>query len=256
MKCLPSQRRVVVLDIETLPCPDSLSQAHAKSRGGYARPALHKVICASVLTADERVSGYHDLDIRTFDEGMIDEAGLIGFVDLLLPDPSDDRSRLVTFNGARSDLAILKHRACANWLFAVPSLSGWCEGRGDHVDLMQVGFGSLDDRWSLSDICAGFGLAIRGGLLGRSVAQLHGTGRLDAVREHNRLDVVGTFLAYAYHRSFQAANNRFVASAWDQVAKLLDGVPSVNLEAVRLSRHHLVSLARDHLRTQSDPELY
>ena len=142
---------------------------------------------------------------------------------------------------------MLKHRACASWLFSVPNLSGWCAGGGDHLDLMIHAYGGGDNRWSLSDICAGFGLAIRSGLLARSVLHLHDIGRRDAVIEHNRLDVAGTFLAYAYHRSFEAGADVHVASAWDGLARLFEGVPSVNRGAATLARHHLVDLARERL---------
>lgn len=149
---LPAERRIAVLDIEPVPCGDALFQAHPKSRGGYGRHAMHRIVYASVLVTKEHDDGFLALDVRTFHDGQLDEAGIIGFVDLMLPDSDEPGARLVTYNGMASDLPILKHRACANWLFAVPALGGWCQRRGDHVDVMDA-FGRHDDRWSLSNTC-------------------------------------------------------------------------------------------------------
>lgn len=242
-------RSLAVVDIETVPDPDAMSLAHRLSGDGTRRAALHRVVCASVLRAVEGPGGFSALDLRSFDETAHDEAVIVGFVDLLLPDPADASSTLVTYNGRRADLRILRHRACANWLFAVPALAGWTGSpAGRHVDLLERGFGvGAGDRWSLSDVCAGLGLAIRPGLLGRSVARLHGEGRMDAVVEHNRMDVLGTFLAYGYHRSLETGDDAFAASAWDGVARLMERVPTVNVGAETIARHHLVDVARSRL---------
>lgn len=242
-------RRVAVLDIETVPDPDAQSLAHRLTRGAHGRTALHRVVCASVLRAVEDGGGFRDLDLRTFGEDAHDEAAIIGFVDLLLPDPAEPASVLVTWNGQRADLRVLKLRACANWLFATPALAGWTGApAGTHLDLMQSGFGvGCTDRWSLPDVCAAFGLALRPGLLARSVSRLHGEDRMDAVIEHNRMDVIGTFLAYAFNRSFETGEDVFAATALDAVSTLMERVPTVNVGLKTISRHHLVDVARSRL---------
>ena len=59
--------------------------------------------------------------------------------------------------------------------------------------------------------------------------------------------MVGTFLAYAFQRSFETGDDRFAASAWLGVADLLPDFGSADRNVQPLATHHLVSLARERL---------
>jgi len=242
------KRRVAVLDVESVPDADALAQAPRHSNGGHARPALHRLVAASVLLCDEGPRGFSALDLRTFAHPDVDELGIIGFVDLLLPDPGLATSRLVTWNGGH-DLRLLRHRACSRWMFGARGIAGWSgDPVGRHVDVMEeVAGGDRRGRWALADFCAGLGFAIRAGVPGRPVLTLYSSGRHDAVAEHNRLDVIGTFLAYAYVRSFETGDERYAATAWNLVAEVLAPIKRVDANVQSLADHHLVSIARQRL---------
>lgn len=245
-------RSLAVLDVETVPCADALSLSTARSRGGHGRTALHRLVSVSVLTAREHSAGFGDVDLRAFAHPEHGERDMLGFADLLLPDPDEPGSVLVTYNG-RHDLRVLRHRACSGWMFDLPRLGGWCRGAGEHVDMMLEGGGGVLPGWSLADLCAGLGIAIRRGSAGRSVHRLHVEGRHRAVLEHNVLDVVGTFLAYAYDRSFRSGDGVFAATAWLAVAGATEGILTRDPNVEAIADHHLVSHARSVLTGRSAP---
>jgi hypothetical protein len=246
--------RVAVLDVESVPDADALAQAPRHSNGGHARPALHRLIAATVVTCDEGPRGFTNLDLRTFAHPDQDELDIIGYVDLLLPDPTQASSRLVTWNGGH-DLRLLRHRACSRWMFGARTIHGWsCRPAGQHVDVMEeVAGGDRRGRWALADFCAGLGFAIRSGISGRPVRTLHTSGRHDAVAEHNRLDAVGTFLAYGYQRAFETGDERFAATAWDLAADALAPIGCVDANVQSLADHHLASIARHRLTAPGAP---
>ena len=241
-------RRIAVLDVESVPDGDALTSAPRHSGGGHARPALHRLVAATVLTCVETPAGFRSGDLRTFAHPGLSEIDMVGCVDLMLPDPHDTSSVLVTWGG-RHDLRLLRHRACSNWMFGLSALPGWCgTAAGRHFDVMEVlAAGDPRGRWALADACAGLGFAIRAGVSGRTVLTMHARGRHDAVAEHNMLDVVGTFLCYAYQRSFESGDERHVASAWALTAELLAPVPGVDANVPSLAGHHLAAHARARL---------
>lgn len=239
--------RVAVLDLETAPCADALSLT-PRGGSGHRRGALHRIVSASVLTASETEAGFTDLDVRTFSADQLTEPEILSFVDLLLPEPDDPTARLVTYNGSEADLRMLRLRAAAFWMFDARRIAGWTGSpAGVHFDLILSGFGASGMRWSLPDLCAGLGFAMRTGLLARSVDQLIGDDRWDAVVEHNMMDVVGTFLAYAHHRSMESGSILHAATAWQGVGRLLGGTRTVNAGLERIADHHMVDFARQRL---------
>lgn len=240
--------RIGVLDVESVPDADALANARRHSRGGHARPALHRIVSATVLTCRAGADGFADLDIRTFAHPEFDETAILGCVDLVLPDPTDPNATLVTWNGSH-DLRLLRHRACANWMFGLRSVGGWWDDpAGRHDDAMAMTAGADPyGRWALADVCAGLGFPIRAGLSGRTVLSLHAQERHDGVAEHNRMDVVGTFLAWAYGLSFATGDERWTASAWVGGADLLAGVAHVDPDVQPLARHHIAAIARSRI---------
>lgn len=239
--------RIAVLDVESVPDGDALAMAARQSRGGHGRTALHRLVAATVLTAVELPTGFAEVDMRTFAHPAFVEADMIGYVDLLLPAPEDPASILVVYNGAH-DLRLLRHRASARWMFDLPRLSGWCgAAAGAVVDLIVPPFGADVDRWSLSDTCAGLGLPIRRGPLARTVHRLNAEGHHDAVADRNRLDVIGTFIAYAHRRAFETGREALAASAWAALPGICAASAWRDRNVEALECHHLVSMARTRL---------
>ena len=240
-----------VIDIESV--VDEDAAAWSGSPTPARRAALHRVICVSVLrfTQDALHGEISGLDLRTFNADEHAEAEIIGFTDRMLPDGSREGSRLVSWNGKSSDLRLLRHRACANWMFALPNLRSWCdpEARFRHVDMMvdaNVGLGR-GDWWALRDVCAGLSVSLRPGP-SLSISQARLAGNSGAVALRNRRDVVGTLLTYANWESFRRGCPLAAASAWRAVSGLKGIDPERPDGTANLAQHHMVEVAMAHYR--------
>ncbi len=233
-----------VLDIETVPCADAMSMA-VRGREDPRRQALHRICSAAMLIGRESDQGFSNCEVAVFTNERLSEVEILGCMDLLCPDPDEEASRLIVYNGSTSDLRNIRLRLGANWLFAHRKLARWT-GRptGRIVDLINQGLGGSRPRWSLSDLCAGLGFPMREGLLAQSVVSMAGKGRWDVVAEHNMMDVVGTFLAYATDRSIEKGSDIFASTAWVECGRMLEEFSSVNKGRERFTRHHLLEEAR------------
>jgi predicted PolB exonuclease-like 3'-5' exonuclease len=117
-----------------------------------------------------------------------------------------NQCRLVTFNGRRFDLPVLKYRAMlhqvpAAW-FHHPNEDRWQNyqsryGIDWHCDLYQVltDYG-CSDSVTLDQACAAFGLPGKMGVDGSKVADLYDAGRIEAIRNYCEFDVLNTYLLY------------------------------------------------------------
>lgn len=237
--------RFAVLDIETVPCPDAAALAPRSSQRLVTRGPLQRIACASLLYGREEGGRFHVEDLRTFSLADGEECAIIGSIELLLP-PCENGNRLITFNGAAHDLRLLMLRSLGLWMFPLDQLAAWSvAGAERHIDLHREVYGGAGmPRWSLADITASLGLALRPGLLGKSIFWLHEHDRYDVIVEHNRMDVAGTFLAYAAHRSFMEGLDRYMLSAWCELGRLFEGVPSCVSSPGPLACHSLVEAAR------------
>ena len=237
------------IDIESVLHPDAA--ALTGSPNPSSRPALHHIVCASVLLF--RQDGAHgevrDLDLRTFSADAHSEPEIIGFVDRALPDPADGRALLISWNGRTSDMRTLRHRASALWMFGLNRLRAWsAPDQSRHRDLMKDIEPGLarGDFWALRDVCAGMGFALRPG--GRTtVPQMLLACDHDAIALRNRRDVVATMLAYAAQESFVRGCDIPLASAWAAVGDLRRIDPAVSNGSSALTTHHLVEFGRQRL---------
>lgn len=236
-----------VLDIETMPCQDAMAIT-VRGACDPKRPALHQLCSAAVLTGTETSDGFKDVEVAVFTRQRLSEVEMLGCLDVVLPDPADSSSKLIVYNGLVHDLRVLRLRLAANWMFSARVLSGWCiPERGRVLDMMVEGFGGRGKYWNLPDLCAGLGFAIRPGLLRRPVSEMVAKGRWDIVAEHNLMDVVGTYLAYASWRSLVTGSDRPVATAWVCVAEALSELASAEDTFGCVNRHHLLGTARARL---------
>jgi hypothetical protein len=234
-----------VLDIETVPDADAVALAPPSSVGGWRRSVLHRIVAASVIAFEEdAVTGeIRRLRLSTWHAGRVPEPDIIGLVDAALPDPRDERSVLITFNGASHDVPILCSRAMALWMFDLPDLHGWQLERTRHCDLI-FGYGARSKRPSLSEVCASFGFQVAVGARERNSARSIEAGDWQAVTRKCEADVAATFIAYAYRRAWELGDARPVASAW---MGLSEGIADHGdrLHHLRHFRHHhLVEVAR------------
>ena len=246
----PANKRFAVLDIESVPCPDASALAPRSSQNLVHRGALQKIACASLLYGTEEGATLHVEDLRTFSLATHEESHIIGMLDLLLPS-CNEHSLLITYNGVSHDLRLLMLRACSLWMFPLDTLAAWSTAPASlHLDLHRSVYGGQGiSRWSLADISAAHGLALRPGLLAKSIFWLHEHERYEVIEEHNRMDVAATFLSYAAHRSFVTGRNRYLLSAWAELGRVFEHAPSCVAKVNPLASHCLVSAARQALET-------
>lgn len=241
-------KRFAVLDIESVPCPDTAALAPRSDQNLVHRGALQKIACVSLLYGVEDGARFKVEDLRTFSLADYDESDIIGTLDLLLP-PCADNNLLITYNGVSHDMRLLMLRACSLWMFPLDTLAAWFEAPPSrHLDLHRSVYGGPGStRWSLADISAAHGLAIRPGLLAKSIFWLHEHERYEVIEEHNRMDVAATFLGYAAHRSFVTGRDGYLLSAWAELGRLFEHAPSCVAKVNPLASHCLVAAARQAL---------
>lgn len=234
----------VVLDIESVPSMDLVQAAGAGGRHGFERPALHKIVSASVLTFHQCVEtgGFSELSLHTFTSEKNPEASVLVGVDLLLPDARRANSRLVTWNG-RHDLRMLHARAVALWLNGLRALQSWMDRSSTlrHLDLMRE-IGSDARGWQrLRDVCAGMGITLHSS--GETMTRAIAAGAWDRVAGHNRMDVLGTFLVHAGREAFKRGCPVPYSTAWREVSRLTGGRLAASSQEGSLSTHYLVDVA-------------
>lgn len=238
-----------VLDIETAPAADLVVAAGRRSAAGFARPCLHKVVCATVLTYRQclRSGAFSGVELHTFTTERDPEASVLVGIDLMLPDPTDPDARVVTWNGVQHDMRMLRTRATALWMTGLRALRGWTSQgcRDRHLDLMRSGGGGAGNWSRLRDVCASMGVSLHPG--DETMTRALAAGAWDRVAAHNRMDVLGTFLVYAARDGFDRGCPVPSATAWSEVARITSATPRNYRQESALSSHYLIGVAERQL---------
>jgi hypothetical protein len=205
---------MMVLDLETL--PDPKATAIAPRGREMARVALHYVAAYSSLAATEDQEGrWSGFALRSVSEA--DEFDLLMEVDASLSDLIDADGTLVTYNGLSHDLAVLRRRAAAHWMFGLPGL-----GRADeiaHRDLLRAHAKDRRTAWpSLRDACAGYGIPTDHNLVGRGTV-------LPASIRKSQVDCVATFLLTLYELAANRGDEAPLVKGWSALADYLATPP-------------------------------
>lgn len=224
--------RLFVIDLETIPDPRAVAIA---PRGReIARAALHRVTAYSTLAAHEDGDGrWTGLSLRSASDP--DEFELLMGIDASLSELVEAGGTLVSFNGASHDMAVLRRRAAANWMFGLPGL-----GRLDavaHRDLMRSHMrGRRDGMPSLRDACAGYGIPTDHRLADRR-------GGPDGPVRKSQVDVVATFLLTLYELAIERGDETPLVAGWMALA---DHLAEPSLRAPHLDQfrwHPLLAAA-------------
>ncbi len=215
-----AKEHVIVWDLETVPDLSAAARIHALSEDDLdgARAALgdkfpklplHSVVCIGALIAQRSGEAYQVRSLGAPHVGDRSEAALIqSFVDRI----AELRPRLVGFNCASFDLAVLRYRAMVN-LVSAPGL----DVRGyykryteDSLDLCDV-LSCFDARGkiSLNDLCRVLGLPGKpDDIDGSEVAAYVKAGRLPEVSAYCETDVVSTYRVWLRYELFRGALTR------------------------------------------------
>ena len=209
-----SSEPVLVWDLETVPDLAAVSRingrdmsdAEAEEYLGDTFPALplHKIVCIGALIAQRGPHGWVVQSLGAPHIGQRAEPELIAaFVDRI----ASLRPKLVSFNGQRFDLPVLRYRAMINSV-AAPGLEarGYFKRYSDEaVDLCDV-LASYDGRArvSLNHLSRLLGLPGKPDAIeGSQVAAFVKDGRIQAVADYCETDVVNTYRVWLRYELFR-----------------------------------------------------
>ncbi|HEY0027362.1 MAG TPA: hypothetical protein VGC35_05790 [Allosphingosinicella sp.] len=203
-------RHLLVLDLETRPDPQAVAIA---PRGReMSRATLHHIIAYSSLSAVENPDGeWTGFMLRSAVE--LGEFDLLMEIDASLDTLAEAAGTLVTYNGVSHDLAVLRRRAAAHWMFGLPGLSRLHTIA--HEDLFRAHMrGRRDGMPSLRDACAGYGIPTDHTLVSRC------GGAAAAVRK-SQVDCVATFLLTLYELAIQRGDDAPLVAGWSALVEYL-----------------------------------
>ena len=208
---------VIVWDLETVPDLraaarilgieyESDDQVRAAMGSNFPRHPLHGIACIGALVARREDKGWRTTAIGAPHVEERPEPELIrSFVDRI----AQLNPQLVTFNGNRFDLPVLRHRAM---LYRVPAPGlnrrpYFNRYSTDAIDLCDVlgSFGS-SSKMKLNEFCRFLGLAGKpDGVDGSKVEAMVAEGKISDVARYCETDVVNTYRLWLIYEEFRGA---------------------------------------------------
>lgn len=202
---------IMVLDIESAPDPRCVAIAGRGSQIG--RSALHRLMAVSTLAATEAEDGsWTDIAI-TSAAGPVELSLLTGVaeqVELL----AAAGGTLVSYNGMRHDLPVLRRRAQANWAFNLGGIAAMADL--PHIDLIHPGSGGGRTPAALRDACAGLGITMN------HLIVPHEADPLAATVRKGQCDVTATFLLLLHEVALARRNARPLIAGWRALSERLE----------------------------------
>lgn len=210
-------QHVIVFDLETIPCVDTLARLHGRATmsddeaadllgAKFPRLPLHKVAVLAALVA-ERVDGVWQ--IRSLGAPHIGERSEADLISAFAARVDSLKPVLVTFNGAGFDLPVLRYRAMVNGIAAPGLTSRPYFKRYDqaHVDLCdELASFQSNAKVGLDDLCKMMGLPGKPhGIDGSKVWDHARAGRIQECADYGEADVVNTYRLWLRHELFRGA---------------------------------------------------
>ncbi len=225
---------ICVLDIETAPDPFALSLAglrHSDRANGAA--ALHQITDASVLHAREDEDGsWKAFELSSFTIKDSSEDELLQSIDQHLHRLREQNGKIVTYNGVRHDLPVLRRRAARHLMFD----GSWILPDDDisHYDLMLMAPGGRSGSWSkLRDTAAGLGIPVAYQLPTR------GIGTATAGVRKSQVDVVTTFLVLLHDVALRRGSGEPLRRGWRALSKYIKTMGPHGDHLAQYRRHPL-----------------
>lgn len=151
----------VVLDIETR--PDQFARILASSSTESRSPLLVRIANGSIMEFDRHSDGsISNLRMRSFHENDYDESDIVMNMVLSITRCVEEGGEVVTYNGTKFDLPILRFRQLRWWLMSQVALRSLLEGAPGHTDVMTALTVDRLKPPKLSDACAAFGFSLTG----------------------------------------------------------------------------------------------
>ena len=211
------EQSVVVWDLETM--PDLAAAARMLDLGnapeaevretlgtGFPKQPLHKIVCIGALIASRQPEGWRIDALGAPHIGERPEAKLISdFIEKI----GELRPQLITFNGPRFDLPVLRYRAMVNRISAVGLQVRQYFHRytDDALDLCDVlGSYVAGGKVKLDEVSKILGLPGKpDGVDGSRVDEMVQTGQIDEVARYCETDVLNTYCVWLVYELFRGA---------------------------------------------------
>lgn len=211
--------RIIVWDLETVPDLEAAARLHdmvgatdEETRAAigpkFQKHPLHKIACIGALVARRDADGWHIEAIGAPNLSERDEGQLISdFIHRI----GELRAQLISFNGHRFDLPVLRyramvHRLSAPELHARPYFHRFSEDATDLFDVLGSFGGAAT---TLDATLKVMGLSGKPeGVDGSQVDSLVSEGRIQEVSWYCETDVLGTYRLWLLYELFRGALTR------------------------------------------------
>ena len=180
-----------VIDLETAADPFARSLARRKRLTQWS--PLNEITTATAMRLDFGASGeLLDIELRTWHRTGFEERDLL--INLLdqIDRATKSGGQLITYNGRRFDVPLLRMRQLRWWLGGHDLLKGMVGRQSAHFDVMAEFAYGLPQPPSLVEACAMVGFALRG------PDRLYDENALPPEYEKCETDVLGTAILYLY----------------------------------------------------------
>lgn len=210
-------QHVIVFDLETVPCTETLARLHGREAltddeaveilgDKFPKLPLHKVAVLAALVA-ERVDGVWQ--VRSLGAPHIGERSEIDLISAFAARVDALRPTLVTFNGSGFDLPVLRYRAMVHGIAAPGLTSRPYFKRYDqaHVDLCdELASFQSNAKAPLDDLCKMMGLPGKPqGIDGSKVWEQVRAGNIQTCADYGETDVVNTYRVWLRYELFRGA---------------------------------------------------
>jgi len=225
---------ICVLDIETAPDPHALALAGLKrSKQTDDAAALHRIEDVSMLRAYEAPDGtWSEFRLSSYSAKTSTEIDVLEAIDEHLEELVHRGGALVTYNGLRHDLPVIRRRAARHLMMGAPWMTR--DEIFRHYDVMMMAPGGRLRRWSkLRDTAAGLGIPVAFQLPTR------GIGTATAGIRKSQVDVVATFLVMLYDVSMRRGSEVPIRSGWQALSRYIGAMGPHGDHLAQFTRHPL-----------------
>lgn len=205
---------LVAFDLETAPDPYSIDMLAGCKEGFSRNVALHRISAAAWLVMIEQPDGKWRVDELDSLGTPTDEFDILLTLNRVLQIAVDRNGELVTYNGVRHDLPVLRRRATRHWMF---ELDGIFPARPiNHSDVMRSAGLSIGSWPKLREACAGLGFTCD------AEQDPLGSGRtLIPRRRKAEVDTVATMILRLHDLAAERRNAATLAQGWFALAEFI-----------------------------------
>ena len=224
---------ILVLDLETAPDPMAMRLLPPRERTKSSSAAVHRIAIASMLEAEELPGcNWRVKSISTVGTAnTLTEADILREIDKALSRVADSGGMLITFNGQRHDLVMIRMRSAAHLLFDMRGISAMPQIA--HRDLMIDSIAGGGQWFKLRDVAAGLGIPVAHELSNVGI----GTSSRSARK--GEVDVAATFLVFLYDLAHRRSDAGPVLEGWRALGDYVRRAGPVGEHLSQFRRHPL-----------------